>query len=105
TLEYVIVAENSGGADLTGCAVSDLIPEAFVGLKTGVYGGDDVFYIDPAGTPSTFAAGAVGANQASFVAGGDPNLIVNVGAGADSMTTGTLPVGNGVTVAYQVTIQ
>lgn len=104
TLEYVIVAGNSGGAGLTGCLISDLVPEAFTTFKPGVYGGDDVFYIDPAGATFTFAAGAVGANQASFVAGGDPNLIVNVGTGADNTTAGTIPAGASVTVAYQVTI-
>jgi hypothetical protein len=105
TLEYVIVASNTGGADLTGCAISDLIPEDFVDLKTGVYGSDDVFYIDHAGTTDTFAAGAVGANQASFVAGSDPNLVVNVGTGASNALTGTIPAGQSVTISYQVTIK
>ncbi len=104
TLEYVIVADNSGGAGLTGCSISELVPEAFATFKPGVYGGDGLFYIDPAGATFTFAAGAVGANQASFVAGSDPNLIVNVGTGADSTTAGTIPAGGSVTIAYQVTI-
>jgi len=105
TLEYVIVATNTGGADLTGCAISDLVPEAFVDLETGVYGSDDVFYIDPAGATDTFAAGAVGANQASFVAGSDPNLVVNVGTGASNTLTGTIPASQSVTISYQVTIK
>lgn len=106
TLEYVIVASSlAGGADLTGCAISDLIPEAFVTLKTGVYGGNNVFYIAPDGATSSFTAAAVGANQASFVAGNNPNLIVNVGDGASNTLTGTIPVGQSVTIAYQVTIK
>lgn len=105
TLEYVIVATNTGGAGLTGCAVADLIPVAYVNFLTGVYGGKEVFYIDPDNATFTFTAGAVGANQASFVATDDPNLIVNVGTGASNLLTGTLPAGKSVTVAYQVTIR
>lgn len=105
TLEYVIVATNTGGADLTGCAIADLVPVDFVSFKTATYGSNDIFYIDPAGATATFAAGSVGANQASFVSGNDPNLIVNVGNGADNASTGTIPSAQGVTVAYQVTIR
>lgn len=105
TLEYIIVANNSGGADLTGCAIADLVPVAYVDFKTGVYGGNDVFYVDPAGASFTFTTGAVGANQASFVAGNDPNLIVNVGTGASNVLTGAIAGGGNVTVAYQVTIK
>lgn len=104
-LEYVIVATNVGVTDLTGAAISDLLPEAFVAFGTGVYGADDVFYIAPDGSTATFTAGAVGANQASFVAGNNPNLIVNVGTGADNVTTGTIPATDSVTIAYQVTIK
>jgi hypothetical protein len=106
TLEYVIVASSlAGGADLTGCAISDLIPEAFVTLKIGVYGVNNVFYIAPDGATSSYTAGAVGIQQASFVAGSNPNLIVNVGDGASNTLTGTIPVGQSVTIAYQVTIK
>lgn len=101
TLEYVIVASNVGATDLTGAAISDGLPVDFVTLKTGVYGGDDVFYIDPDNVPDSFPAAAVGANQASFVS---PNLVVNVGTGASNALTGTIPAGKGVTVAFQVTI-
>ena len=107
TLEYVIVASSvAGGAELTDCAISDLIPESFVTLKTGVYGGNDVFYIAPDNSTATFTAAGVGANQASFVAGARPtNLSVNVGTGASSSATGSIPAGDSVTVAYQVTIK
>jgi len=103
-LEYVIVAQNVGTAILTGAALSDLIPEAFVTLQTGFYGGSDIYYQGPDGT-FTFSAGAVGANRASFVAGSDPNLVVNVGNGADSTTTGSIPAGETVLIAYRVTIE
>lgn len=105
TLEYVIVATNVGATELTGAAISDLIPEAFVTLETGVYGTGDVFYIAPDTSTASFTAGAVGANQASFVAGNDPNLIVNVGTGASNLLTGAIPAGDSVTISYQVTIK
>jgi len=101
-LEYVIVAGNTGGTDLTGAAISDLVPVAFVTFRTGTYGSDDLFYIDPDSATATFTAAGVGINQASFVA---PNLVVNVGTGASNLLTGTIPAGKSVTVAYQVTIQ
>lgn len=105
TLEYVIVATNTGAVDLTGCAISDLVPVAYVNFATGVYGGKEVFYIDPANATFTFTAGAVGANQASFVAANDPNLITNVGTGATNTLTGAIAAGKSVTIAYQVTIK
>jgi hypothetical protein len=101
-LEYVIVAGNTGATDLTGAAISDLVPVDFVTFRTGVYGGDDVFYIDPDNVTATFTAAGVGANQASFVS---PDLVVNVGIGAGNLLTGTIPAGKSVTVAYQVTIK
>jgi uncharacterized repeat protein (TIGR01451 family) len=105
TLEYVITATNIGSADLTGAYLADLLPEAFVTLNTAVYGANNVFYIDPAGAPGSFSALGIGANQASFVAGNDPNLIVNVGNGANNVSAGTIPAGDTVTIAYQVTIK
>jgi hypothetical protein len=101
-LEYVIVAGNTGATDLTGAAISDLVPVEFVTFRTGVYGSDDVFYIDPDNVTATFTAAGVGANQASFVS---PDLVVNVGTGAGNLLTGTIPAGKSVTVAYQVTIK
>lgn len=105
TLEYVIVATNTGATALSGCAISDLVPVAYVNFAMGSYGGREVFYIAPDGTTATFTAAAVGANQASFVAGNTPNLIVNVGSGASATLPGTLAAGQSVSVAYQVTIK
>lgn len=104
TLEYVIVATNTGATDLANCAISDLVPEAYVAFSAASYAGSAVFYIAPDGSTGTFAAAAPGANQASFVPGSDPNLVVNVGAGANASLTGTIPAGQNVTVAYQVVI-
>jgi hypothetical protein len=104
-LEYVVVSTNNGAIDLAGCAVSDLVPTAYVVFQTGNYGGKDVFYSDTIGpTSTTFFAGAVGVNQASYVSANNPNLIVNVGSGANATTPGTIPAGKSVTVAYQVKI-
>lgn len=105
SLEYVIVASNSGGGALTSTAIKDNVPISFVDFSTGVYGGKEVFYIDPNNATFTFTAGGVGANQASYVAASTPNLIVNVGDGATNLLTGNLPAGKSVTVAYQVTIK
>lgn len=101
-LEYVVVAVNNG-PDLTGCAISDVIPTAYAAFQPSVYGGGgmDVFYIDTTGATFKLTAGAVGANQASYVA---PNLAVNVGVGANATTTGTIPGTKSVAIAYQVKI-
>lgn len=103
-LEYVIQSINNAGGgafDLPGCAISDVLPTAFVDLANN-YGGQGVFYIDTNNATFKFTAAGVGANQASYVA---PNLVVNVGIGANSTTPGAIPVGKSVIVAYQVTIK
>lgn len=104
TLEYVLVADNAGVTDLNGSAITDGIPTAYVDLVTGPgpYGGKEVFYIDSTNATATFTAAGVGANQASYVA---PNLVVNVGVGANATTTGAIPAGKKVTIAYQVKIK
>jgi hypothetical protein len=102
TIEYVIVATNNGVIDLTSCAINDVLPSAYVGNPLGAYGGKEVFYIDTTGTTSQISAGAVGANQASYVA---PNLVINVGVGATAVAKGTIPASKSVTMAYQVIIK
>ncbi len=104
TLEYVLVADNTGTAVLTDAVISDLIPEIFVNFSSGAYGGgaDAVFYIDTSGTSDSFPAD--GTDLATFTAGADPNLVVYVGVGAVAGTSGSIPGGDSVTVAYQVTI-
>jgi hypothetical protein len=102
-LEYVVQAVNAAGAaDLTGCAISDGLPTDYVDFIKGDYGGYDVFYIDPESATFKFTAAAVGANQASYVA---PDLAVNVGAGANASTPGTIAGGKSVIAAYRVRIK
>ncbi|HBG06884.1 MAG: hypothetical protein A2075_05850 [Geobacteraceae bacterium GWC2_58_44] len=107
-IEYVIEASNSGAStfDLTLCAISDTVPTTYVSdLLTPYTGSRHIFYIDTNGTPTTIAAGAVGASPASYVAANSPNLIVNVGQNANNTTPGTIPIGKSVTIAYQVKIK
>jgi len=108
SLEYVIEARNtSATAPLNGCAISDLVPVAYVTFGPNVYGGNttNVFYIAPDNSTASFLTGAVGTSQASFVAGNNPNLIVNVGNGANNTTTGAIPAASGVVIAYQVVVK
>jgi hypothetical protein len=107
TLEYVVVASNTGTTDLNAAAISDQIPTAYVNFVTGPgpYGGKDVFYIDSTNATFTFTAASVGANQASYVISNSPNLVVNVGTGASNLATGTVPAGKSVTIASHVIIK
>jgi hypothetical protein len=107
-LEYVVVAQNTAATaagDLSNCALSDLLPTAFVTFLPNQYGavGKDIFYIDQTGTSTTLTVGVTG--QATYIAANNPNLAVNVGQGADATHTGTLPHGASATIAYQVTIK
>lgn len=108
TIEYVIEASNSGASafDLTSCAISDYVPTTYVTDPQAAYTGSrQIFYIDTNAVTSTITAGAVGANLASYVAANSPNLIVNVGENANATTPGTIPIGKGITIAYQVKIK
>jgi hypothetical protein len=102
TIEYVVVATNNGAIDLTTCAINDVLPTAFVNNPLGAYGGKEIFYIDTNNVTSQITAAGVGANQASYVA---PNMIVNVGVGANATTAGSIPAAKSVTIAYQTTIK
>ena len=107
-LEYVIVAGNSAATvagDLNNCALSDLIPTALASFTPNQYGavGKDLWYINELGIGTTLTAGTTG--QASYNAAGNPNLVVNVGTGADATHTGMLPHLATVTIAYQVTVK
>jgi hypothetical protein len=107
-IEYVVEAANSGAStfDLTSCAISDSVPTSYVtDLLTPYTGSRHIFYIDTTGTASTITAGAVGSSLASYIAANTPNLIVNVGVGANASTAGTIPIGKSVTIAYQVKIK
>lgn len=101
-IEYVVVATNNGGIDLTTCAITDVLPTDFISNPLAAYGGKQIFYIDTNNVTSQITAAGVGANQASYVA---PNLVVNVGVGANATTTGSIPATKSVTIAYQATIK
>jgi hypothetical protein len=104
TLEYVIVATNYTSSDLDGIALTDVVQTDLVTFVTapGPYSGKEIFYSDTNAQTSTLVAAGTGANQASYVA---PNLAVNVGLGAGAGTTGTIPVGKSVSIAYKVIIK
>jgi len=105
TLEYILVAENVGTAELTAAVVSDVLPVTFVDFSTGVYNTstDDVFYIDAA-TSATDSFPADGTDLAAFTS---PNLAVDVVGDLGDVATsaGKIPAGGSVTIAYQVTIK
>jgi hypothetical protein len=103
TLEYVLVASNTGAVDLAGSAITDNLPVSFVNLVNGAYSSKDIFYVDPAGTSYYLAAGTTG--QASFNGTATPNMVINVGTGATSSTGGVIPAGKSITIAYQATIR
>jgi hypothetical protein len=124
TLEYVVFAGNtSTTSDLSGSAISDNLPTAYVTFKLGAYGGggNDVFY-SPDGTggggSGSLQVGALNANQASITPWPIPTpnppsvaLNVNVGTGATVANGGTIAkaaAAGGTTalfIAYQVTIK
>lgn len=108
TIEYIIEVSNDATSlsPLTACAISDMIPTTYVTDLQPVYSGSgNVFYIPVSGPPITLITGAVGISQASYVAANSPNLIIKVGTGANNTSTGNIPIGGGVTVAYQVKIK
>lgn len=101
-IEYVVVATNNGAIDLTTCAINDVLPTDFISNPVAAYGGKQIFYIDTNNVTSQITAAGVGANQASYAA---PNLVVNVGIGANATTPGSIPAAKSVTIAYQTTIK
>jgi len=100
TLEYLLMAENSGGGDITGCAIDDVLPTDFVTLVTDAYSGDAVTYVAADGTESTLSQDAD--TDAATLSGA--TLTVNVGTGATSTIGGTVAATESVFIVYQVTI-
>lgn len=100
-MEYVLVASNTSGSDVTGCTITDVLPTAFVAFVSDVWAGTaDVLYVDQTGTQNELDAAADG-DEATLV--GD-TLTVNVGTGAGAAIGGTIPAGIVVRVTYQVMI-
>lgn len=101
TLEYILVATNTGTGSVTSSAITDTLPTTYVSLKTGVYsGGRDITYFNESGTPS-YLTSAAADDAATYAA---PSLTVNVGTGATSAAGGTIATGATVRVLYQVTV-
>ena len=101
TLEYLLVANNSGSGTVSSSTINDALPTTFVSLKTLVYSGStrDVTY-DNNGTV-TFLTSAAADDQATYAAS---TLTVNIGAGATNALGGTIASGATVRVLYQTTV-
>lgn len=102
TLEYILVATNSGTGPVTSAVVTDSLPTTYVALKTGVYssGTRDITYINESGIASYLTQGG-GDDQATYAS---PTLTVYVGTGASSSSGGSIAAGATVRVLYQVTV-
>ncbi len=89
TLEYILVAANTGAIGVSSSVVTDVLPTTFVSLKTGAYlgGTKDITYVNDVGTASylTSASDTDAGNWTS------PTLTVNVGTGATNSAGGTIP--------------
>ena len=102
TLEYILVANNSGTGAVSSSTITDALPTTYVALKANVYSSNtrDITYFNETGTASYLTA-ASGDDTAAYTA---PTLTVNVGTGATSAAGGTIANGATVRVLYQVTV-
>jgi hypothetical protein len=102
TLEYILVAGNSGSGAVSASVVTDVLPTSFVTLKPNAYGaGKEVTYVSDTNVVTTLSA-AADADAAKYVG---PTLTVYVGTGATNAVGGSIPGGNkSVLVLYQVTL-
>ena len=100
-MEYLLLVENSGGGDVTGCTIDDVLPTGFVTLVADAYGTGEVAYVDVGGASFTPLSQEADSDTAT-VSGA--NLTVHVGSGATNTTGGLVVSGNSVFIVYQVTI-
>jgi len=101
TLEYVLVAQNTGAAPLTSSQVNDVLPTNYVAFLGGQYtGATDIVYQDDASV-EFFYTQAVGDDQGQFVGAA---LTVWVGDTAAFNSGGDIPATSNVKVAYQVQV-
>jgi hypothetical protein len=101
TLEYILVAANSGTGAVTSSAITDALPTTFVTLVPNAYGSSsEVTYVNEVGTAVTYSA-ANDADQATYAS---DTLTVNVGTGATSGAGGSIPASSSVLVLYMVTV-
>jgi len=104
TLEYILVASNSGSGAVSASVVSDVLPTSFVTLRANAYGvGREVTYVSDTNVATTLSA-APDADAAKYDAA-LKTLTVYVGTGATNAAGGSIPGGNkSVLVLYQVTL-
>lgn len=97
TLEYILVATNSGLAPVTASVVTDVLPTDFVTLS-----GTTITYVDEGGVPAplTLAAG----DDAATYDGGTKTLTINLGSGATNLAGGSIAASSSVHALYKVTI-
>ncbi|WP_319405037.1 hypothetical protein [uncultured Desulfosarcina sp.] len=101
TLEYLLLAENTGAGDVTDCTIDDVLPTAFVTLVADAFGGtNEVVYVDGAGAETQLSQESDA--DAAVIVGA--SLSVNVGSGAAAASGGTVAGGESVFIVYQVTI-
>jgi hypothetical protein len=101
TLEYILVAANSGTGPVTASVITDALPTTYVTLVPNAYGsGSEVTYVNEIGTAVTYSA-ASDTDQATYASG---TLTVNVGTGATSGAGGSIPASSSVLVLYRVTV-
>jgi uncharacterized repeat protein (TIGR01451 family) len=104
TLEYILVASNSGTSPVTASVITDVLPTAYVALKLAAYGasGQDIKYVSDTSAVSLLTA-VSDADQAAYT-GGSSTLTVNIGTGATNSAGGSIPAAKAEFVLYQVTI-
>ena len=104
TLEYLLVATNTGGGAVTASFVTDVLPTDFVTLVSNAYGASqEVTYESDLAVVTTLSAAAD--VDAATYDGGTSTLTVYVGTGATSSAGGSIPGGTtSVYTLYQVSI-
>jgi hypothetical protein len=100
-IQYILLVENAGTADVTDCDIHDLLPVDYVDLLTGLFSGKDFLYVDETGTGIPLTA--VADSDTATVSGADMNF--NIGTGATSSATGSITIGMNVKVVYRVKVK
>lgn len=96
TLEYILVATNSGIAPVTTSVVTDVLPTDFVTLA-----GTTVTYVE--GVTTSLLTLAADLDAATYD-GGTKTLTINLGSGANATDGGSIAAGSSVYALYRVTI-
>ena len=104
-LEYILLSSNGGSGSVTASVVTDVLPTAYVTLKSGYSGGTREFMYESEAGVQSFLTAANDGDTADYVGS---TITVNVGVGA-TPTNGTnlggsIASGKSVFVYYQVTV-